>query len=524
MSLILVLVATAAMAQGGRAVRGVVLDSNNRPIANATISAVGADESTTTGADGTFTLTVPTYTREVQAWFEGYLPMKLEVDGSYLMFKLKVDANYAKAKEQERIAAEKEAAAKAKAEEEARIAAEKQAEAERIAKEAAAEQARIAAEKEAAARARAEENARIAAEKQAEAERIAKEKAAEQARIAAEKEAAAKAKAEEDARIAAEKKAEAERKAKEKAAEQARKAAEKEAAAKAKAEEKEREAAARKAEAERIAKEKAAEQARIAAEKEAAAKAKAEEDARIATQKEETAKAEEERQAAEKEAAAKAKAEEDARIAAEKIAEAERIAKEKEEKAVAKKAKRDALRVECAEHVKGYESFVNLSYNKMNNNNYAGVDYIGGYRFNNYLFLGVGAGANMRLNVPVSYVEVKESLVLSRGVVYFPVYAHFRAQLLNRRCTPFLALSAGYNISLPQSFDLELTRINYNASGMFLNPQVGLTYRVRPKFGIYCAVGLNASMMPECITNTGYSATIKHGFKCGFNINLGISF
>lgn len=444
MSLILVLVATAAMAQGGRAVRGVVLDSNNRPIANATISAVGADESTTTGADGTFTLTVPTYTREVQAWFEGYLPMKLEVDGSYLMFKLKVDANYAKAKEQERIAAEKEAAAKAKAEEEARIAAEKQAEAERIAKEAAAEQARIAAEKEAAARARAEENARIAAEKQAEAERIAKEKAAEQARIAAEKEAAAKAKAEEDARIA--------------------------------------------------------------------------------TQKEETAKAEVERLAAEKEAAAKAKAEEDARIAAEKIAEAERIAKEKEEKAAAKKAKRDALRVECAEHVKGYESFVNLSYNKMNNNNYAGVDYIGGYRFNNYLFLGVGAGANMRRIAPVNYVEMNESLELSLGAVYFPMYAHFRAQLLNRRCTPFVALSAGYNISLPQSFDLELTRINYNASGMFLNPQVGLTYRVKPKFGIYCAVGLNASMMPECIANTGYSATIKHGFKCGFNINLGISF
>lgn len=513
LSLILVLVATAAMAQGGRAVRGVVLDSNNRPIANATISAVGADESTTTGADGTFTLTVPTYTREVQAWFEGYLPMKLEVDGSYLMFKLKVDGNYAKAKEQERIAAEKEAAAKAKAEEEARIAAEKQAEAERIAKAAAAEQARIAAEKEAAARARAEENARIAAEKQAEAERIAKEKAAEQARIAAEKEAAAKAKAEEDARIAAEKKAEAERKAKEKAAEQARKAAEKEAAAKAKAEEKEREAAARKAEAERIAKE-----------KEAAAKAKAEEDARIATQKEETAKAEVERLAAEKEAAAKAKAEEDARIAAEKIAEAERIAKEKEEKAAAKKARRDELRARGPKHIEGYESFVNLSYNKMSNDNYIGVDYIGGYRFNNYLFLGVGAGANMRLNVPVSYVEVKESLVLSRGVVYFPVYAHFRAQLLNRRCTPFVALSAGYNISLPQSFDLELTRINYNASGMFLNPQVGLTYHVKPKFGIYCAVGLNASMMPECITNTGYSATIKHGFKCGFNINLGISF
>lgn len=149
--IVLVLVATAALAQGGRAVRGVVLDRDNRPIANAIISAVGAEDSVTTGADGSFTITVPSYTREVQASFEGYLPMKLEVDGSYLMFKLKVDANYAKAKEQARIAAEQAAAAKARAEEEARLAAEKRAEAERI-----------AAEQAAAAKAKAEEEARKA--------------------------------------------------------------------------------------------------------------------------------------------------------------------------------------------------------------------------------------------------------------------------------------------------------------------------------------------------------------------------
>ena len=176
--LILVIVATAAMAQSGRVVRGVVLDSNNQPIANALVNAVGAQESTTTGADGMFIFNVPTYAREVRASFEGYLPVTLEVDGSYLIFKLKVDSNYAKSKEQ------------------ARIAAQKKAEAERIAQERAAEQARVAAEKEAAAKAKAEEEARIAAQKKAEAERIAAQKKAEAERIAAEKEAAARAKAE----------------------------------------------------------------------------------------------------------------------------------------------------------------------------------------------------------------------------------------------------------------------------------------------------------------------------------------
>ena len=210
--------------------------------------------------------------------------------------------------------------------------------------------------------------------------------------------------------------------------------------------------------------------------------------------------------------------------AREKQAEAERIAKEKAEIAAAKKKKRDALRIECTKPIKGYESFVSISNSMTNNESFIGADYIGGYRFNNIFFLGAGVGANMRLTTPISQIQINEALELSHGALYFPAYAHFRAQLLNRRCTPFLALSAGYNISLPQSFDLELIRFNYNASGAFVNPQFGVTYRIKPKLGIYCAMGFNACMMLECIDNTGYSVTIKQSFKYGINVNLGISF
>ena len=216
-------------------------------------------------------------------------------------------------------------------------------------------------------------------------------------------------------------------------------------------------------------------------------------------------------------AAAKAKAEEEARIEAERKAEAERIAKERA-------TKLEALKIEYAKHIKGYESIVGLSYSMVGNENYVGANYIGGYRINNIFFAGEGVGANMRLGTPINFVEIKKPLELSRGSFYIPIYLHFRAQLLNRRCTPFVALSAGYNVSLPQQFDLELTSIKYNASGLFINPQVGVTYRVKPKLGIYCAVGFDASMIPECIDNTGYSATIKQGFKYGINVNLGISF
>ena len=357
LSVICVMAATAAIAQNGRVIKGSVYNENREPIAGAIIQARG--NSFETKSDGSFMITVPSNTIEVTASAEGYLPLTLEIDGSYMVFDLEVDKKYRAAREKERQAAEKRAAEEAAAKEKARIAAQKQAEAERIAKE--------------------------------------------------------------------------------------------------------------------------------------------------------------------KEAAAKAKAEEEARIAAQKQAEAERIAKEKAEIAAAKKKKRDALRIEYAKPIKGYESFVSTAYSMTNNESFIGVDYIRGERYNN-IFLGVGISANMRLTTPISQIEMNEALELSHGAFYLPVYAHFRAQLLNRRCTPFLALSAGYNISLPQSFDLELTRINYNASGAFVNPQFGVTYRIKPKLGIYCAVGFNACMMPECIGNTGYSATIKQSFKYGINVNLGISF
>ena len=475
----------------GRVVRGVVFGPNDLPFEGITVYAVGFSESTVTNQNGNFELTVSPYTTYVEVAMEGYVTACAEIDGSYLIIRLKQDKKYwenkAKAEaearlaeqrrvEAERIAAEQAEAARLKAEEDARLAEQRRLEAERIA----AEQAEIA-------RLKAEEEARIAEQKRIEAERIAAEKAE-----------AARLKAEEEARIAEQKRIEAERIAAEKA-EAARLKAEEEA---------------------RIAEQKRLEAERIAAEKAEAARLKAEEDARLAEQR----RLEAERIAAEQAEAARLKAEEEARIAEQKRLEAERIAKEKAEIAAAKKEKRDAVRVEYAEHIEGYESFVNISYNMMSNESYAGLDYIGGYRFNNNIFFGAGAGVNMQIVTPLNYVVMNESLELSHGAFYFPVYAHFRAQLLNRRFTPFFAFSAGYNISLPQSFDLELISINYNASGLFVNPQVGVTYRVKTKLGIYCAAGFNGCIMPKCIANTGYSATIKQGFKYGININLGISF
>ncbi len=152
---------------------------------------------------------------------------------------------------------------------------------------------------------------------------------------------------------------------------------------------------------------KAEEAARLAAEKaaEEEAKAKAEEEARIAAEKEAEAKAkakaaEEARIAAQKEAAAKAKAEEQARIAAQKQAEAERLAAEKELQKQIKENEAIQRRNLYAQHQKGYRSYVELAYTFgqlgcLSEQDLVGVHYIGGYQFNNQIFLGVGAGAKV---------------------------------------------------------------------------------------------------------------------------------
>ena len=322
------MVATAAIAQNERVIKGSVYNENSEPIAGATIQAKG--NSFETESDGSFVITVPSNTIEITASAEGYLPLTLEIDGSYMVFDLEVDKKYRVAKEKERQAAEKRAAEEA-----------------------------------------------AAAEKAAAEEAAAKEKA------------------------------------------------------------------------------------RIAAEKAAAAKAKSELKAQIAE--------------------------------------------------------------ECKKHTSGFASVADFSF-AIGDEMYAGVEYIAGYRINNHYLVGLGLGANLGLGIENSTLCLGEYGKLSRGDYYFPVFAHFRANIINGRFSPYAALSAGVNIGMPQTLFLDLVEIKYNTLGAFVNPQVGVSYRLTPKFGIFAAVGLNCFTAPECIENTGYSATIRQLFNYNININLGVTF
>ena len=157
-----------------------------------------------------------------------------------------------------------------------------------------------------------------------------------------------------------------------------------------------------------------------------------------------------------------------------------------------------------------------------------GINYIAGYRINNLLYVGGGTGVNINLGAGPSVRGIAEPYsgtnILNPCLVSVPVFAYFRANFLNRRCSPFFALAAGGNFSGKQTLHLDLCDVKYNNMGMFVNPQLGVNFRTTTKTAAYFAVGFKCLTAPACIEYTGYNATFKPTLGYGVDFNLGFTF
>lgn len=198
------------------------------------------------------------------------------------------------------------------------------------------------------------------------------------------------------------------------------------------------------------------------------------------------------------------------------------LRKAKEQARIEKKEENRKL---FEEPVKGYMSFVDLSYTIKTGFDYVGIDYIGGYRFDNKLFLGMGVGYRMAYSPSDFEIdEINTGASLPGNTYEIPLYAYFRYNILNGRCYPFVGVSLGINLSSMAEIQLKLYDVKYSTLGAFVNPQIGVNYRMTPKLSIYLAIGFNAYTMSKCIDNTGYSATIKHSLYCSSDFYIGVSF
>ena len=178
-----------------------------------------------------------------------------------------------------------------------------------------------------------------------------------------------------------------------------------------------------------------------------------------------------------------------------------------------------------AKQVTGYSSIVNLSYTVKTGHDYLGLDYIGGYRFNNKNFLGIGAGIRYAFAAEaLTMTDLNVGASLPGNSYVVPVFLYYRYNFLNGRFSPFLGLSAGANLSTRAVLHLELCDVKYTTIGGFLDPQVGINYRITPKSSFYLSVGFNLYTMSKCIDNTGYSATFKHSLYYSADIHMGFTF
>lgn len=215
---------------------------------------------------------------------------------------------------------------------------------------------------------------------------------------------------------------------------------------------------------------------------------------------------------------ARLKAEEEARIAEQKRIEAEKKLVEKMER-----------REQWSETQKGYasiveyESFTGFGEKSIFSN--SGVKYIAGYKLNNQLFLGAGLGVNLNYHsAMVDNSQPSDGCYLNPSLISLPIFAYFRVNILNRRCSPFIAAAGGVSFSPNQTIHFMVGDAKHSNLSPFINPQLGINFRISTYRSIYLAAGLQCRAAPYVVEYTGYNVTLKPVFCYGLTLQLGFMF
>lgn len=212
-----------------------------------------------------------------------------------------------------------------------------------------------------------------------------------------------------------------------------------------------------------------------------------------------------------------AKAEEQARIAAQKEAEA----KAKAEKRAEIAAQKETPAIKRKE--KGYNQFVDLSYSYCSVTDFLGVNYIGGYRFNPYFFLGLGTGVNFSLATPD---KSKLYLPFCRPTTLnVPIYIHFKVNFTKSNWSPYASMSIGGRVSKKVHQTYGDFYINYNQSGLFGDVSFGIDRNITKNLSLYLGVGYKIESFLYAKYRDDYVGLVQ-GNKLlhGFSLHVGLSF
>ena len=166
-----------------------------------------------------------------------------------------------------------------------------------------------------------------------------------------------------------------------------------------------------------------------------------------------------------------------------------------------------------------------------------GLDYIAGYRFNRWLYAGVGLGLSFEDGDDYYYYYDYDDI---RPEFTVPLYLHAKAyiNLANKRYAPFFALSTGVNIASSvevKYYDYWYSngRYNsvtyfdkYNPTNIFVEPAIGFDYRLTSKISAYLQLGLNVHSVSYMNTFSTVEEKVdcENDAECDMSIKLGFVF
>ena len=156
---------------------------------------------------------------------------------------------------------------------------------------------------------------------------------------------------------------------------------------------------------------------------------------------------------------------------------------------------------------------------------YVGVDYIGGYRFNRALYLGLGLG----FNAAVLY-QFTDLHILSDGKEYplgkykLPLYLYAREYLgKNSKVQPFFGQAVGLNINIPVNRYIA-DGLSINMCRLFGELEFGINISLKNQKSLFFSVSCPVFCTPKYVATSETTGSIVNKANIGLSFKLGTSF
>ena len=172
-------------------------------------------------------------------------------------------------------------------------------------------------------------------------------------------------------------------------------------------------------------------------------------------------------------------------------------------------------------------SWSTLGFIKCENFNQLNFNYIACYRFNHYLFAGVGTGLDFEVTHNGRYKLIYNHNYyedwLPVPTLSIPLYAHLRAYFMKTRVAPFLAFSVGTRLSTEKEVEIDdgavTGYIEQKASRMMLEVMPGVCYRYSKDLAFNFQIGYAATSAIQL-----YGPSCHDCLAHGLSVKLGVTF